>query len=192
MRIATFDIETWDLTAPFGPLVCASVLSQEPGFEDRMVTFRQDEYVKSGAAEDMLDDRQLLCDLRDFIEEHNLSIGWFSKGFDIKHVRSRLALHGERLLKSMWHYDAMWGYKGWRGVSFGSAKMKNVAKNMGVAIGVEQKPDVSAETWLSAKLGKKKAVDAVAERCEADVRITQKLAQYGMDNMLLKRIELYP
>ena len=188
MRIAFWDIETWDLNAPFGPLVCASVLLTEPGFEDRMITLRQDEYVRQGIAEDMVDDRQLCIDLRDLLEEQNMTVGYFSKGFDIPHLRSRLALHGERALAPHFHFDPIWAFKGWRGLKFGSASMKNVAAHLGL----EQKPAVSSEVWMSAKAGRKAAMDEVCERCEADVRITREITQYVWDHKLLKNIQMYP
>ena len=188
MKIAYWDIETWDLTAPFGPLICASVLLTEPGFEDRMVTFRQDNYIKTGEADDMLDDKQLCLDLRDLLEEQHMTVGYYSKGFDIPHLRSRLALNKDRLLTPCFHFDPIWAFKGWRGLKFHSGKMKHVA----VQLGLEMKPEVKPEVWMGARAGRKKEIDEVVDRCEADVRITREITQYVWDNKLLKSIQMYP
>ena len=135
----------------------------------------------------MLDDRQLCLDLRDLLESQQMTVGWFSKGFDITHLRSRLVLHGERPLKKMFHLDCIWYYKGWRGLKFGSAKMKNVAQHLGM----EPKPDVSAETWMKARVGDKKAMDEVCDRCEADVRITRAITDHTLDLALVSTIQQY-
>lgn len=188
MRIGIWDIETHDLSAPFGPLICASVLNLEPGNPKTMTTLRQDEYVKEGEAEDMMDDRQLCVDLRDFLDGLHLHIGYYSKGFDIPHLNSRLAIHGERLLQSRWHFDPIWAFKGWRGLKFKSGKMKHVAE----ALGLTTKPDVEPEVWMGARAGRKRDMNEVVERCEADVRITYEICQYVWDNQLLKNIQMYP
>lgn len=187
IKIAIFDIETWDLAADFGPLLCASVLSQEPGRKDKMITLRQDALLREGAAEDMTDDRELCLALRDLLEEHDLSVGYFSKGFDIPHLRTRLVLHGERPLKEMLHYDPIWFVKGWRGLKPMSAKMKHVTK----FFGFEEKPEVAPEVWLKARGGNRKAMDEVCGRCQDDVRITAKIAQEILRLGLPKTLQRY-
>lgn len=152
-----------------------------------MKTFRQDVYVKKGLAEDMTDDRQLCLDLRDLLETHHISMGWYSKGFDLSHLRSRLALHRERLLCKHLHHDGMWSFKGWRGLKFGSAKLAKVAE----ALGLEPKPSVEPDIWMKAKGGNKKAIDEVCDRCEADVRITAAAIEYAADNRLFTNIQMY-
>lgn len=188
MKIAYWDIETWDLSAPFGPLLCASVLCLEPGKKEQMITLRQDVYVRQGLAEDMLDDKQLCIDLRELLDQQHLHAGWFSKGFDITHVNSRLAIHGERRLQSKLHMDCIWYYKGWRGLRFQTSKMKHVAE----ALGLERKPDVEAETWMQARAGRKKAMDEVVDRCEADVRITRQISERTLATGLVKNLGVYP
>lgn len=185
MRIAYYDVECHDLKAPYGPILCASVLSLP---EEKMTTFRQDSYVKSKKAKDMIDDRALLLDLRDFLEEHHITCGYFSKGFDQSHIRSRLLIHGERPLAKLLHFDPIWGYKGWRGVSFGSARMDTVTRYVP---GCEKKPEVSSETWMAARVGNKNAMAEVIERCESDVRNTRTIAEHCIANQLLTNITLY-
>lgn len=182
MKVAVFDLETWDLVPEFGPILCASVLSGE-----EMTSFRQDSYLRRKLAEDMTDDRQLCLDVRDFLEEHHITVGWFSKGFDLTHLRTRLILHGERPLKQMLHMDPCFAYRGWRGARPKSSKLKHVAE----FYGFEEKPEVGAEVWLKARGGNKKAMDVVQNRCEADVRITAEIAAKTLENGLMKNITFY-
>lgn len=185
MKIAVWDIETHDLSSPFGPLICASVF--DPATEE-MVSFRQDEYVRKKIAEDMIDDAALCVALRDFLNDFHIHITFYGKGFDVPHLNSRLALNGERRLDPAWHLDVCWAFKGWRGLKFQTGKMKHVAE----ALGLEQKPSVPPEVWMEAKAGRKKAMNEVVERCEADARITAQIAEYVADNDLLKSIQRYP
>jgi hypothetical protein len=186
LRTAIWDIETWDLKPPFAPLLCASVLLLP---EERMVTLRIDAYKRRRKAKDMTDDRQLLLDLRDLLDAQQMTVGYFSKGFDISMVQSRLALHGEEQMpQPKLHLDPIWYFKGWRGIKGMSAKMKHMAD----FFGLEQKPEVSADVWLRARGGNKAAMDEVCERCEADVRITRQLAMKALDLGLVRNIQRYP
>ena len=153
-----------------------------------MITLRQDKYVKANLAEDMTDDRQLCCDLRELLNEQHMHCGYFSKGFDIKHLNTRLALHDEAFIDARLHMDVIWKFKGWRGVSFGGASMKVVARELGLT----QKPEVPSKVWMPAKAGNKKAMDEVCKRCEADVYITQEILEWTMDRNMWKNIQLYP
>lgn len=187
MRIAYFDIECWDLSAPFGPILCISSLMLP---ENKMVTLRQDNYVKRKLAKNMTDDHQLLVDFRESLKSRHLTSGWFTKGFDISHINSRLAYHGEtELLPSTLHLDCIWFFKGWRGLKPQSSKMKHVAEFFKLS---EQKPDVPPEVWLLARNGDKKAMDEVVDRCEADVRITRAITERALDMGLVRNIGVYP
>jgi uncharacterized protein YprB with RNaseH-like and TPR domain len=184
MRIAYWDEETWDLSPQFGPVICISVLDSGT---NKMKTFRIDDYVKKGKAADLTDDRELCIDVRDYLETFHMTAGWFSKGFDIAHFRTRLVLNGERPLKEMLHMDCIWYFRGWRGLKPMSSKMKHVAE----FFGLEKKPDVAPEVWMKAKGGNKKALDEVCDRCEADVRITQAITEKALDLGLVKNISRY-
>ena len=184
MRVATWDLETWDLSAQFGPIICASVLDNTTG---KMRTFRMDAYLRAKRATDMADDRELCLELRDYLETFHLTVGWFSKGFDVAHLRTRLVLHEERPLAEHLHLDCIWHFKGWRGLRPMSSKMKHVAE----FLKLEGKPDVPPETWMKAKGGNKKALDIVVDRCEADVRITHAITVRALEMGLVKNISRY-
>lgn len=184
MRVAYWDIECWDLSPQFGPIICTSILDAHTG---KMKTYRIDDYVKRGLAEDLTDDRQLCLDVRDHLETFRITVGWFSKGFDMAFLRTRLALHGDRPLKKHLHLDCIWFYKGWRGLKPMSSKMKHVAE----FLKLESKPDVKPAVWMAAKGGNKKALNEVCERCEADVRITQQITEKTFDLDLITNIQNY-
>lgn len=68
-KIAVFDLETSDLDGDFGRLLCGSILSY-PSFE--MKTFRWDHYSDSIA-----DDEQIAVDIRDELEDHHITAGFY-------------------------------------------------------------------------------------------------------------------
>ena len=189
MRICYFDIETWDLQPTYGPLLCASIYDAN---ENKMISLRQDVYLrrKNGgvAVEGMHDDRLLLLDLKGILSGYHMTCGWFSKGFDIPFINTRLAMHGEEPLKSAFHFDGIWYMKGWRGLKPQSSKLKHVAE----FFGLEPKPTVEPDIWLKARGGAKKAMDIVVDRCEADVRITRDVTEKILDLGLAKNIQRYP
>lgn len=184
MRIAYWDLETWDLSPQFGPILCASILDSGTG---EMTTFRVDDYKRKKKSMDMTDDHALCVDVRDHLETFHMTVGWFSKGFDLAHLRTRLVLNGERPLREMLHVDAIWHFKGWRGLKPMSSKMKHVAE----FLQLEKKPDVEPAVWMAAKGGNRKAMNEVAERCEADVRITQAITERAIELGLVKNISQY-
>ncbi len=186
MRVAYWDIETTDLKGSFGRIICGSVYHVE---SNKMVTYRLDKYVRTGKADDMSDDRQLCVDLRDEIEKSNVTCGWYSKGFDIPMLNTRLIKHGERRMKTMLHLDAIWYAKGWRGIKPNGASLAAVAEFFGLE---ESKMKIDADTWILARTGQKKANDIIQERCESDVRLTQQVTERLLDADVVKNIQTYP
>ena len=180
--IAIFDLETTDLKADFGRLLCGSVLSY-PSME--MVSFRIDEC----SGKTVADDGPLAVAIRDEIEKHHISAGYFSKGFDVSFLNTRLMVNGERKMTPMLHIDPIWFYKGWRGLKFRSSSMKVVAKVLGLE---EKKMDVPDEIWVDARHGDKGSLDILVDRCESDVRITMDIICHALDNRLMKNIQTYP
>ena len=179
---AIFDLETTDLKADFGRLLCGSVLSY-PAMEMR--SFRIDEINGGSVAKD----GPLAVAIRDFIERHHISVGYYSKGFDISFLNTRLMVAGERKMQSMLHIDPIWFYRGWRGLNLRSSKMKVVAKVLGLE---ETKQDVPDEVWINARHGDKGSLDILVDRCESDCRITMDILCHALDNRLMKNIQTYP
>jgi len=180
--LAVFDLETTDLKADFGRILCASVLSY-PSMQ--MQSFRIDEINGGSVAKD----GPLAVAVRDHIEQHHISAGYYSKGFDISFLNTRLMVNDERKMEPMLHIDPIWFYRGWRGANFRSSKMKVVAKVLGLE---ELKQDVPDEVWITARHGDKGSLDILVDRCESDVRITMDIIVHALSNRLMKNIQTYP
>ena len=91
-------------------------------------------------------------------------------------------------MKSIFHYDVICGYKGWRGVKLSGSSMKVVARYLGI----EQKMEVHPEVWVAARAGDTDALDIIVDRCESDVRITMDIYMHSLTNGLMKTIGWYP
>lgn len=187
MRTAYWDCETWDLSAEFGPLVCASVYSTA---DRKMRSFRQDEYVEVGDADDSVDDRQLCLDLRDFLESHDLLVAYYGKGFDAPHLRTRLAKYNERILEPRLWIDPIYYFKGWRGLDPQGSSLEDVAAFLPEID--EEKYHVKPDEWLRARMGTPEFVDTAVERCESDVRLLKKVTEAALEHGLVRNIQRWP
>ncbi len=186
MTTAYFDLETTDLVGDFGQLLCGSIWSYPSG---EMTTYRIDEIKNK---DDFSDDCVLAELIRNKLEEHHMIVGYFSKGFDVPFLNTRLADNGCRMLKSQFHFDPIWHFKGWRGLKLRSSKMKVVAN----FLGLEAKQDVDIDVWkrclIQAAAGNSEKMDTLVERCESDVRITAQIAKWAWDHGYPKTIQRYP
>lgn len=184
MKVAYFDLESTDLAGDFGRLLSASVLTHDGS----MVSLRQDDFLARKQAEDMSDDRAIAVATREILEAHDVIVGWFCKGFDIPFLNTRLVANGERFMKQMLVIDPRWYYSGWRGIKTSNAKLKTVS----AFFGFEPKQEVTAETWVKARVGNREAMDVVVERCESDVRILKTITERTIADGLVRNINLYP
>lgn len=152
----------------------------------KMTSFRRDHLRGKNKA----DDSRLAKAIRDELEKYHITVGWYSKGFDIAFLNTRLVKAGLKPLRSHLHLDPIWVCKGWRGLKPRSAKMAVMSEFFDLP---ERKPGVDVDVWIdAAQGGDKQAMDILVERCEADVRITAQLTAKLLDTGLIKSINFYP
>lgn len=189
MRVCYFDLETTNLVGDLGRLLCGSILRHD----GTMVTFRQDEFVEAARRRkkkaSMVDDGDLAEAIRDELEKHHIVSGWFSKGFDIPFLNTRLAQNGRRLIRQHIHFDPRWYMSGWRGLKPRSAKLAVAAEFFGLD---EQKMAVGVEVWARAQVGEKEALDILVERCESDVRLLKEVSERILETGVVKNLMSYP
>ena len=159
---AFFDLETTNLKANFGRILCASVADMYGNVR----TFRIDEAPWKRPRR--RDDIALAVALRDYLEEFDVLVGWYSKMFDIPYLNTRLLIGNERPLRSdMMHFDPIWKAK--KGsMALHSARLDAVAKTFRLEV---QKTGLDPEIWNDAADGDREAMDYVVEHCEKDVLV---------------------
>lgn len=154
-----------------------------------MITFRNDKISDS-----LEDDGDIAAEIKALLEQHDITAGWHTKGFDIPFLQTRLVQAGHEPLERHWHVDGMYFFRGWRGLDLRSSKLKVVAEFLDNAgYDIERKPDVDVKVWIEAAMaGSEEAMDKLVNRCEADVRVTDRVIDAAKDLGLVKNIKRYP
>lgn len=162
-RTAFFDIETTDLKAMMGRILCWSIADNWGHITHaRIYDFPQDS---------IIDDRGVCIALRDELEKYDHIVGHNSKMFDISMLNARLMRWGERPCLDRVHMDTMWKARaGSYGLRVGSSKLVNVDKffNRG---DVTRKTEIEWDIWALAQAGDKQAMDYIQEHCDHDVLV---------------------
>lgn len=165
MRIAAIDLETTDLKAMMGLLLCGSFQQIVPpeyeGIE--AYTIFDADQPKGNANPD----KALAIALRDEMEKYDMIVTWNGKMFDIPFLNARLLKHKERPVRVKFHFDAMY-QAGYSANRIGSKKLVNVQKFLDC---VEAKTDIDWDVWKLAILGDDAALAQVIEHCEQDVKV---------------------
>ena len=177
MRIVAIDLETSDLKALMGIILCASF--QEivpPGYYSnhhdtapRPYTYKLCRTEKNKFEPNP--DRTLAVQIRDEIEKYNMIVTWNGKLFDVPFLNARLSFFGERPVKPQFHLDPMY-HAGGGSARIGSKKLVNVQKFFKLGEVTDGgKTDIDWDTWKAAALGDPNAMKEVVGHCEADVKV---------------------
>ena len=166
MRTAAFDIETTDLKAMMGIVLCGAfqpIVPTEYGtVEPYTIHLTTELGVKNPNP-----DRDLAVMLRDEIESYDMIVTWNGKMFDVPFLNARLLKHGESPVRPRFHLDLM--YKaGYSANRIGSKKLVNVQKFLDLH---ESKTDIDWDVWKMAIMGSDEALAQVIEHCEQDVKV---------------------
>lgn len=167
MRTWSFDIETTGLNAAFDHiLVCcfARVTTPEEG-SGELITFRLDS--EEHRMNNLVSDQRLIRSVVEFIDttaDHLVS--WNGKRFDIRFIKARALKNKVPGFRSrLFHTDCMNHWRAHMGTRGSRLEMVNrFLKNP------EQKTPLDEDTWAAAGVLDSKAMDAVVEHCEQDVK----------------------
>ena len=164
MRIATFDIETTQLDATYGRILCACF------------KFTDEDQVRTVKAPRYKDEPRALAKIVEIYNKADIFVTWNGKMFDVPFVNARLMIRrndDDRLPSILdpkkFHIDLMWMCKKLR--TRGS-RMDGAAKDLRTR---HQKYDVPGEDWIRAADGDRDALDRIVRHCEFDVEITEDL-----------------
>ena len=165
MRIAAVDLETTDLKAFMGILLCGSFQSIDLTGKQKPVTLSLD--LDKNDIFNPDPDKALAVALRDKIESYNMIVTWNGKLFDIPFLNSRLMFHGERPVHVQFHLDLMY-YMAGSSNRVGSRKLVSAQQFLRIP---EQKTVLDWEVWKRAMRGDAVAMKEVVRHCEIDVRV---------------------
>lgn len=159
-RIGFFDIETTNLDASIGMMICACVKDRNGDTK----TFVAD---RSGR-DQTLNDREIAVAMRDYIEGFDYIVTYYGTRFDVPFLNTRLLVHGERPINQIRHIDLYFTAK---------FKMKNHSNKLAVVcetlFGTSDKTRVVGPLWVEAIGGGKEARDYIVEHCQVDVNVLE-------------------
>ena len=157
---AMFDLETTDLKADGGQILCASIKPLDGHIE----TFKSDIYLPEGG-----DDHSVLIKIRDRLREFDYVVTWYGTGFDMPFLKTRLLLNNLESLGEIYHYDLY--YTSRFHFLFNSNRMQSVEEAL--FQGKTHKTRLSRVLWAKAQSFNYKerieALDYIADHCEMDV-----------------------
>jgi uncharacterized protein YprB with RNaseH-like and TPR domain len=164
MRIVYFDIETSNLNANYGVVLCACFLEDATG---KIKTYRIDAY--RGFKKDPANDKQLVIDIKKEIEEADILVSYNGKRFDIPFINARLAYWGIDTIRVPKHIDLYsvikWHYR------LSDYKLQTASYFWQTE---NQKTIVDGMHWVRALISKK-SMDYIVQHCEQDVKVLKEV-----------------
>lgn len=160
MKTCILDMETTDLKADFGRIICAVI--KEYGTRRDYRVFKPSDYKN---------DSKTVLAIRDKLEKYHICVTHYGKGFDIPFLNSRLFIMGEQRLKPMFHVDTYYiAHYHLKAIS------RKSLKNLGDSLRLdEEKMNIPKWVWNGARDGDKECIAKIIKRCISDVKMTEDL-----------------
>lgn len=159
MKVCFWDLETSHLKANFGHILCCGV---KP-YEKKPFVLVRDNLPSSN-------DKELCREIRDTLNEYDILVGFYSLGFDLKEINSRLMRWGLKPMDRKLHIDLFGVCK----------KIFNLHRRSLHAIcehlDIKGKGHVEGRLWQEAAYdGNKAAYKWIVNHCRDDVRVLEPL-----------------
>lgn len=164
MRACSFDLETTNLNANFGIILCACI---KP-FDGKVKVFRGDDY--NTWEKKRSKDGKLCKAIYKELKRYDIWIAHNGVNFDIPFLRTRLTKANVQMMQPK-VVDPVRLAR--RFLRLGYNSLEQVAGHFGIY----GKTTVAGKHWMRAALdGNKKSMDYIVEHCIADVEILEKVA----------------
>lgn len=149
-RIAFFDIEATGLRGDYNSVLVVSV---KPYLTDP-VTFK---------IAQLGHDQKVLREAKDFLEQFDCWVGYYSKGFDIPMLNTRLLKWGMPPIEKRLHLDMYFSLKA--NLLTARKSQSHLLSWLGTP---EQKMSVGADVWSEMGFKMDEHLPTMVERCESD------------------------
>jgi uncharacterized protein YprB with RNaseH-like and TPR domain len=163
-KVRLFDIETTNLDADFGIMLCAAW--KDVG--DRRMRHVS---ITDGPrfAKDPTDDRYVVKATAEALSEADAWVTWYGQRFDVPFIQTRLIGHKLKPMPPIPHID------GWRIARYKMKLHSNRLASASAFLGVEEKTPLSGPIWIKARAGNKSAIDYVLRHCRQDVKVLEQV-----------------
>lgn len=162
-RVCFFDIESTNLVADFGTLLCTS---WKWAGENAVHTAAITDY--KTFKKTPWDDKRLVRDVSAALSQADVWVTWYGQRFDVPFLNARLLSHGLPPMPPIPHVDA-WRISRYQ-LKLSSNRLKNVSEFFELG---ERKTPLSGPIWVKARAGHGPSIKYVIEHCEADVRVLE-------------------
>jgi len=167
-NICFFDLEATGLRGDYNSILCGTI----KGYRSDPVTFS---VLQVG------NDKKVVREIKEELEKYDCWVGFYSKGFDVPMIETRLFKWKQPQLDRKHHLDLYYQTKAKLLTSRRS--QAHYLKWLGTP---EQKMDVGADVWAGMADNFKENMKVMVERCESDVVGLQNL--YDRVKVLIKDI----
>jgi uncharacterized protein YprB with RNaseH-like and TPR domain len=160
------DLETTDLSADRGVILCASYESSaKPG---KVCTIRQDDpEINPDWETKRSNDRELVKRVNAIVREHDVIVAHNGSRFDLPFLRTRAMRWGLAPLRDVKNVDPL--QIAWRKFRLRSNRLGAISDHLGIE---DKKTPLDLSIWTAAMLdGSKKAMNLIVEHCEADIKV---------------------
>ena len=164
VRILIWDIESSDLVADFGTIICIGwkwLGEKEPVHIQCLSDFPR-------WKQDVTDDKRLVQAFYPRLIEADMMVTYFGTGFDKKMVQSKLLEHGLAPPPNTPHVDLFYTVKS--NMVLSRKRLENVSEFLGCPT---KKTPIKPKVWKRAQAGYPEAIEYVTKHCHNDVLITE-------------------
>ena len=163
---AVFDLETSDLSADSGIILCGVIKSSE---QKKEIIFRSDELNKDWAKGRRGNDKETTKRILDVLKNHDVLVAHNGTRFDLPFLRTRALRWGLDPLKEVKIVDPL--SLAWRKLRLKSNRLGSLQDYLGVGV---KKTPLDMSLWMRAILdGDAEAMDAIVHHCVMDVRVLE-------------------
>ncbi len=168
MKIAFLDIETTNLAADVGFILCASF--KLSGKKSPIYTTRIDDTPGYGKTSQMYNDTKVVSDIYKWMTETNpdFLVHYNGSMFDLPYINSRLLKIKHKALPPFRSIDH-WKTSRYS-LKLHSHSLDSLARHLELK---EQKTFFDTSVWQRAAYGSKKDMDNIVKHCEIDVRVLE-------------------
>jgi uncharacterized protein YprB with RNaseH-like and TPR domain len=170
-KVGFFDIETSNLKADFGIVICWYILDNLGKYHGRVVT-------KEELFGEQYPDKNLMVELIDCLNDFDIIYTYYGTRFDIPFVRSRSVMMGLDFPPSgaLKHKDIYYIIKNKFALH---RKSQEVAAEM--LLGETSKTHWSAKHWVKAIQGNAESLKYISDHCKIDCLELKKISEKVLD-----------
>lgn len=164
MRIGIFDLETSNLNANFGVVLCGVV--KEYGRGKKVAIHRMD--TLPSYKNDRADDKAVVQSLYDELVDFDIWVSYNGRRFDIPFLNTRLMSHGLKTLEKKKHIDML--YQARYKLKLHNARLASVQEFLGLPV---SKTAIDGRNWTRAMAGYPDGWDYIVDHCIKDVKVLE-------------------